>query len=269
VAGGITRWNPPEFLPQDNEPTILFLDELPQAPPLVQSSLLQLILDRRLGEYSAPSKTYIMAAGNRAEDRTGSHRLSSALLNRFIHIDFEMSNEDWQEWAAANGVAPEIRAFLRLRSHLLFDFKPESNPRSFPTPRTWAYVSEILHVTPAHLQQSVVAGCVGDGPAAEFMGFLKLYQQLPDIDQVLTNPKTTPVPKEPSVLYALVSALADTLKKKKSLANAYVQFATRLPDEFSMLALREALSVDKMLITNPLVSQWVNTARAKGMFAGA
>ena len=55
VEDGITVWNPPVFLPtEDDGKILLFLDELPQGSPSVQNALFQLIKDRQLGEYTLP-----------------------------------------------------------------------------------------------------------------------------------------------------------------------------------------------------------------------
>ena len=51
VSDDKARWCPPSFLPHDPDSAgILFFDELNAAPPLVQASLYQLTLDRRVGE---------------------------------------------------------------------------------------------------------------------------------------------------------------------------------------------------------------------------
>jgi hypothetical protein len=266
VEGDVVKWCPPNFLPGTGA-GVLFLDELAQSAPLVQASLLQLTLDRRIGEYQLPDGWTVIAASNRAEDRAGTHRLISPLLNRFLHLDMEVSGDDWQEWAAATGVAPEVRAFLRFKPQLLFQFDPTANPKAFPTPRSWEFVSKVLPATPGHLLNRVVAGCVGEGPAAEFYGFLRLYQSLPDVDAVLASPATSAVPKEPAVLCSLVGALVEKVRADKSRAGNFVKYALRLPDEFGMLALRDVLAVDKRLITDPNVGRWVADARAKGLFA--
>ena len=61
-------WAPPAFLPRDGT-GILFLDELNSAPPSVQASAYQLILDRKVGEYELPDGWAIVSAGNRESDR--------------------------------------------------------------------------------------------------------------------------------------------------------------------------------------------------------
>ena len=59
-----TKWTSPEFLPDDETPTLLFLDEFSNANSSIQNASLQLILDRKLGEYELPSNTRVVCAGN-------------------------------------------------------------------------------------------------------------------------------------------------------------------------------------------------------------
>jgi hypothetical protein len=268
VVDDAAVWCPPSFLPRGGA-GVLFLDELAQAPPLVQAACLQLVLDRRLGEYELPDGWAVVAASNRAEDRAGTHRLISPLLNRFVHLDLEVSADDWQDWAVAAGVAAEVRAFVRFRPGLLFQFDPAANPRAFPTPRSWHAVSDVLVKALPHLLHAVVAGCVGDGPAAEFCSFLALYRDLPDVDAVLKSSDASPVPREPAVLYALVGALVEKCRADQAPLANFVRYATRLPDEFALLALRDALAVNKKLVGLPAVQDWIARARHKGLFPAA
>jgi hypothetical protein len=269
VSGKKTTWCPPDFLP-DGGSGVLLLDELAQSPLLVQNSFLQLVLDRRLGEYVLPDGWAVLAASNRVEDRAGAGRIGTALANRFLHVDLEISVEDWQGWAVAHNIAPEIRAFIRFRPAMLSVFDPASNPRAFASPRSWEFASRVFQSAPQRLLQRVLAGCVGDGPAAEFAAFLKLYEQLPDVDAVLANPTSSPVPsREPAVLFSLVGAMVERCRKNKSLAGNFARYAQRLPDEFAVLALRDAVSLDRSLVSQPDVQKWIAAARQKGLFAAA
>ena len=65
VEGDQAKWCPPAFLPKDGK-GVLFLDELAQAPPLVQAGCLQLVLDRQLGEYRLPDDWTVVAASTRS-----------------------------------------------------------------------------------------------------------------------------------------------------------------------------------------------------------
>jgi hypothetical protein len=268
LDGDTAVWTPPAFLPRGGD-GLLFLDELAQAAPLVQAACLQLTLDRRVGEYELPPGWTVVAASNRAEDRAGTHRLISPLLNRFLHLDLDVSPEDWQVWAVSAGVAPEVRAFLHYRPGLLFQFEAMANPRAFPTPRSWQFVSDVLARTPDELLLGVIAGCVGEGAAAEFLGYLRLYRELPDLDAVLARPDAAPVPQEPAVLYALVGALVERCRADKAPLSGFVRYALRLPDEFALLSLRDALAVNNKLAGLPAVQQWIAQARQKGLFFAA
>ena len=266
VSKGRSSWCPPELLPTSGS-GVLFLDELTQAAPSVQAACLQLVLDRRLGEYELPAGWVAAAASNRSEDRAGGHRLIAPLLNRFVHLELEVSAEDWQGWAAPAGIAPEVRAFLRLRPALLQPGEVPQGSRAFPTPRTWQFASDLLARTPSALLHPVLAGCVGEGAAAEFLGFLRLYRELPDIDAALATPETAPVPREPAVLYALAGALAEACRRASTPVANFVAYATRLPDEFALLALRGAMASAPGLATDPAVQRWIASARSRGLFA--
>ncbi|MGC2744685.1 MAG: MoxR family ATPase, partial [Candidatus Angelobacter sp.] len=111
-SDGQSKWATPEFLPKDGE-GILFLDELNAAPAMVQASCYQLVLDRKLGEYTLPDGWAVIAAGNHDSDRGVTTRMPTPLRNRFVHLDFEVDLQDWSEWAIQSGIRAEVIAFLR------------------------------------------------------------------------------------------------------------------------------------------------------------
>ena len=128
-----TRWIRSEFLPTSGS-GILFLDELPNAEPSKQNAALQLVLDRKLGNYVLPEGWLVMAAGNGAEDRSHVFELSSALNNRFINIDFPIPTfEEWFEWGVAK-IHPGIFGFLKLKPSMMFKFEPKAEGKSLAVP---------------------------------------------------------------------------------------------------------------------------------------
>ena len=235
---GRAHWATPEFLPRDGE-GVLFLDELNAAPPLVQAACYQLVLDRKLGEYTLPDGWAVAAAGNRETDRAVTSRMPSALANRFVHLDFEADLDDWCRWALQAGVCSEVIAFVRFRPNLLHAFDPDR--KAFPSPRSWAFASNILGVQPdAGVEYDLLAGTIGEGAAAELTGFLRVFRQLPSPDAVLMTPDMAAVPDDPATLYALCGALA----RKASPANfdRVNDYAKRLPAEFSVLLIKDAIT---------------------------
>jgi hypothetical protein len=251
---GRAAWCPPDFLPIDGK-GILFLDELNAAPPLVQAACYQLVLDRRLGNYRLPDGWRIVAAGNRETDRSVTHRMPSALANRFVHLDFDVDLEDWCAWAAENQVAPEVIAFMRFRPNLLHAFDPLKEEKAFPTPRSWEFVSGIVSAGSAVSRDyELLAGTVGEGAAAEFTGFQRLFHELPDPDALLNQPESADVPDDPATLYAVCEVVAGK-------ANAHnmpqvVAYARRLPPEFSVLLVRDAVKADREVVHTEAFNEW-------------
>src|SRR5690606_9401283 len=255
------HWCVPDFLPREGR-GVMFLDELAQAPPLVQSACLQITLDRRIGEYVLPDGWTVVAASNRQEDRAGAHRLISPLLNRFLHLDLEVSVEDWLRWAIEFGIVPEVRSFIQFRPGLLFAFDPAAGSRSFPTPRSWEFASRVLPVTREELLHPVTAGCVGEGPAAEFVGYLRTYRSLPDLAAILAAPDSVTIPTDPGVLYALVGALGERARGAKNAhLSAMFRFAGRLPAEYGVLLARDVVAVNKQALALPEAGRWLASHR--------
>lgn len=248
------HWCQPDFLPTSGN-GVLFLDELNAAPPMVQAACYQLVLDRKLGEYTLPEGWAVIAAGNRDSDRAVTHRMPTALANRFCHLDFDIDLNDWVAWALGNQIKTELIAFLRFRPELLHRFDPAKNEKSFPTPRAWEFVSRIMATNPApELEYELIRGIVGEGAATELLGFLKIFRNLPNPDLILMNPDSVPVPTDPATLFALVGALSR--KATEQTFDRLVSYFNRMPAEFSVLAIRDCLHQDKELVNTKAFINW-------------
>ena len=249
---GRSKWATPEFLPQDGT-GILFLDELNAAPAMVQASCYQLVLDRKLGEYTLPEGWAIVAAGNRDSDRAVTTRMPTPLRNRFVHLEFEVDLQEWSEWAIQAGIRPEVIAFLRFRQELLSAFDRDSN--AFPSPRSWEFVSCILGAAPDQsVEHELFAGAVGAGAATEFSAFLKTFRELPNIDAILMNPLKEPVPENAAAQYAVASALAHCASDTNF--ERICTYLGRMPTEFSVLCVRDASLREPAIRHTPGYTRW-------------
>lgn len=254
IEAGAARWCPPSFLPQSGR-GVLFLDELNAAPPLVQAACYQLVLDRKVGEYELPEGWTVVAAGNRETDRAVTHRMPSALANRFVHLDFEVNAEDWLDWAEDQAFPPELTAFIRFRPALLHSFDPQGSEKAFPSPRSWEFVGRMLAGKPGPgIEHELVRGAVGEGAAAEFTGFCKVFRELPDPDHILADPDAAFVPEEPATIYALCEVLARRAAAETS--ESIIRYASRLPSEFGVLLVRDSVRTDRAMVDSPAFSRW-------------
>ena len=214
------RWAPPSLLPspEDSEKhdlLVLFLDELNGAAPAVQAAAYQLILNRRVGEYELPANTAVVAAGNRETDKGVTYRMPKPLSNRMSHFEVRVHFDDWAEWATSNGIAPDVVGYLTAKKNDLFKFDARSPEHSFPTPRSWTFVSKILKKGKAFSEGQVtdmITGTIGQSTALAFAAHRKTAALLPDPTLVLKGQVTELRTKEISALYTLATSLAYELK---------------------------------------------------------
>jgi len=181
--------------------------------------------------------------------------MSTALRNRFTHIEFTYHIDDWLIWARDAGINPSIVAFLTWRGgELLFNFKPESTDKAFATPRSWEFASRILNRFTPSLQRELLDGTIGSGAAAEFVGFLKLQEQIPNIEKIFAGENI--VPKDIGLKYTLVSALVSHCEIPQQY-DRLLQYSFELPKEFAVLLAQLLVSRDMTLTTTaPAFTQW-------------
>lgn len=265
IENGKIKWVNSIFPDDPNWDGGIVLEELTQAPPLMQASLLEFTLNRRIGAYKAPEKAWIVACGNRQGDKAGTHRLITPLANRFVHVGLLSDPAQWLEWAVPAGIHAAIRDYIRNNPHELDKFDPTM--LAFPSPRSWAYLSDVLPavIDDDELLLPAAAGCIGEGHVGPFDAYLKHYKLLPNLDDLLAKPMTTVVPEEPDVLYALTAALTDKARTDDKTHQSITKFGTRMPGEFTTLLFRdcEAVSKGKFLqaARNPLAVKWVQDNR--------
>ena len=241
VHDGVTDWNIPAFLPRDGE-GVLFLDEINVAPKLVQGSLYQLVLERKLGDYEVPEGWAVIAADNRKEDRAIVQDAGTALGTRFVHFELVPSIDDFTDFAVRedSGIATEVLAFLRFRPELLHKFSADE--KTHPCPRTWSFVSRVFGTKPRRaLSLPLYAGCVGEAAAVEFNGFLEIMDRITPVEQILMDPDGAPVPedRDVAVLYAQCAALAKATTKDN--VAKVLTYVDRLPAEFQAFAVKAAI----------------------------
>ena len=212
-------WGAPSELPDEEfakafDNIVLFLDEMNSAAPAVQAAAYQLILNRRVGQYKLPDNVIIVAAGNREADKGVTYRMPAPLANRFIHLEMAVNFDDWFQWAVNNKIHKDVVGYLNFAKKDLYDFDPKSPSRSFATPRSWAFVSELLEEdTDENTTTDLVAGAVGEGLAVKFMAHRKVAANMPNPTDILAGKVKEMSTKEISAMYSLTVSLCYELKE--------------------------------------------------------
>jgi hypothetical protein len=257
-----TSFNPTAMWPRQGCGTkgVIFADEVGQAAHATQAALMQPSLDWQLDQIQLSTDWHMVAATNRVKDRAGVQAMLSAFRQRFCCITMTPDTTGWLDrWSIEHNIVPEVRSFGRARSSLLQAFDPA---KQSPTLRSWSKVSLIFKSVPDDLRFETFGGLVGEGAAAEFIGFLKIHEKLPLAMDVLREATTFPLPTEPDVLYALSASIADLARTADGeLFDRMTQVSTRMPREFGVLTMRDcvkALPFDHTeAIRRPLAAQWL------------
>jgi hypothetical protein len=199
IVGERSVFCPPRvLLPERPEPFCLFLDELPACAPDVQKAFYSLLLERRLGEHALPRGTWVVAAGNRVQDRALVRALSSALINRVVILHVRVEVSEWLAWAEANGVRPEIRGFIANLPQALMRPVP-AEPVPFSTPRSWTLLSRALDLAEAagiltkELRRVLAFGRLSAEDAAVFCALVEeALGPMKPLRHYLEDPKALP-----------------------------------------------------------------------------
>lgn len=236
---GVSRWYPPEFLPTAGR-GILFLDEVNMAPPTMQGMAQQLILDRKVGSYELPGGWFVWAAGNRKEDRASVFDMPAPLANRFLHLSVRPDFEAFRSYALGRGLHEQVLAFLTFRPELLH--RLDTAQPAWPSPRSWEMASHL------HRARLDVSAAIGEATGAEFGAFVRLYEQLPDLEQVLGGKsRSLKLPQEPSVRYAAVVGLAARASDAQQGFHAFSWLAAQASAEWLQLYVATLVSKFQVL----------------------
>ena len=251
--GDVTRWIPPSELKLlETGRNLLILEELPDATVGMQNALCGLIYDRRVNDLHLSPETYIIATGNRTQDKSGANRLVSKLLGRVRVFEFTENVDDWVDWAFNNNIDPMIIQFVRFRPDLLSDFTPDRECN--PTPRTWERVNLIPTELPEEVYLANVSGDVGEGAAAEYVAFRRVYKNLPNIDHLIMNPSKAEVPRDPAVLYALTGALAHRVSEDNF--DRVAEYLDRLSPEFQVMCVQDSMKLAPKIKSTKAFVRW-------------
>lgn len=250
-----------EEMPSQGE-GVLFIDDLPHAPTQTQNTFMRLILEGIAGAWDLGG-LFPITAGNRASDRAGAKDFQSALSNRLVYLTLQNSYEHWRKWAIKKGLAPEVIAFLGspIGSGMLNTF--DSSRQINATERSWEKASQSMQAVSSNtLRRLMIHGAIGDEAASKFIGWLKIYDKLPDLGDIMGGKKI--YPKELDVMYAVATGLstmlqAATPKERTKLYATMINYINDMPAgyvEMGVLMSKDMIVLDKDLFLNVADSKW-------------
>jgi hypothetical protein len=217
IEGNRSVFCPPRMIAR-TEAYCLFLDELNACSHEVQKAFYSLIHERRLGEYALPAGSVVIGAGNRAQDSAIVKPMSSALLNRMVHVHLKVSHREWLEWAAQSGLHHLVLEYIQTRPDHLWS-QPPKHEEPFSTPRSWHMLSDALHGYGEHVADDLLEvlafGCLSPAHAGQFRAFVKQVRSKYQLASILKGEVGWPsAPAERDVLYFLSQSFRAHLLKE-------------------------------------------------------
>ncbi len=209
IKGETSEFLPPKMIAK-KEPYVLFLDELNACSQEVQKAFYSLIYERRIGEYHLPDGSIVIAAGNRSQDSAIVKTMSSALINRMVHVQLKPDPKQWLTWAYSNNVHRWITDYISQRPDHLFS-EPPKTEEQFSTPRSWHMLSDALkeygveeNKTSIETIRMLANGCISSIHAGMFVAFVKQMSNKHLLDDIIKGEARWPdKPEDRDVLYFL------------------------------------------------------------------
>jgi hypothetical protein len=224
---GTTRWYHDEELPT-NGAGVLFLDEINTARPEVMNQGMEVMLERSLGRWRCPDDFFVLGAGNEAAHGASVFDMPIPVADKAYHIKVGSDFASWSTgWAMRNEIAPEILAFLQVRSDL-FDCgerRVTSDHMVDASPRGWEAVSNVFkEVPPGRTRDILIAGKVGGSIQSDLQDVLRQLQDYASVDRLMVLKGDKRIAAMPGTLHglnALAYGLAYSTKDVSTAQEAY------------------------------------------------
>jgi len=216
IIDGYSTFCPPRMIAR-RETYCLFLDELNACSHEVQKAFYSLIHDRRVGELALPDGSIVIGAGNRSQDSAIVRQMSSALVNRMLHVHLKVSHRDWLEWAALSNIHPLVIEYIKARPDHLWSAPPK-HEEPFSTPRSWHMLSDAMHEygdrMTDYLLEVLTFGCLSPDHAVQFRAFVKQINNRFKLSDIIDGDAGWPrKPEDRDVLYFLAQSFRALLIK--------------------------------------------------------
>ena len=240
-----------KFFSSIGEESAVLFDEFNRNPITMQNTFLDVIQERRAGSLNLPKDLLFICLANPSTATNMVSPLSAPLVNRCIVLRVVADVDGWLKWAEHedNNIDPYVCAFIKkfglpMLSPLDAETTGESEDEepdwdAIPieaSPRAWKSVSRTKgYGLPDIVQNAMFCGTVGTSIAAEFIQFLAVGEELPDVADLFNG--RVAVPNRADLQYIasrlLVAHFKDLASKgaEKKQKNACVRLAKTLSND--------------------------------------
>lgn len=228
------------------KPTLLILDELGAASTETVKAALRLIKEREIAGKRMPDHVRMLALSNDIGHGMQVMGIVEPAKDRFLSIvNVEPHVEDTITYGLTHEWPGWELAYLHNAPGALHDLTPQkSMQRSGATPRGWDGMSRLdkLGFLDKPVGTELAWGCVGKGRGTEAMAFRGLQKELPDINQVQSDPDHAPIPDNPSARYLVGMAIASRLDGNNF--GQFLKYLNRMPQVLRAFVIRHVIKAE-------------------------
>jgi hypothetical protein len=118
-----------------------------------------------------------------------------------------------------------------------------------------------LEIPMDSLRQQAVMGDIGEGAASDLFGFLKIWDQLPSLDEIIADPKKAKCPSDLSAGWA-AGQMAIHYAKPGNIDKLWT-YTERLPREVQVSMAKSLLERSgSALLNSPALIAWIHKNKA-------
>jgi len=242
---------------------IIFLDEYGQAEGDTKRVSAELMLNRRIAPWQAPDGWGVVAATNRANDRSGVTKDFDFVINRRGELHISDDPEGWTEYANQKGVHPDIVAFAETNKSVVFQDGVPDKQRPWCTPRSLLMMERIARqlspdggkTLPVDEQAiEIYSGIIGEPETVQFLTTMRMKGELPSYAEIVADPENAHLPSKPDARMLACYILAGDLKPTDF--GAAITYVSRMPKEFALTFIKAAVKRDMKLALSKDFDKW-------------
>lgn len=241
------------------KPALVFLDEIAKAPQFIKNVLAPIVYERRVGNYHMPEGSVVFCATNLSVEGLGDS-IQAHLRNRLTFVKMRKpSADEWINWAADAGVAPEVIAFVHMFPQVMdsfmdyedggkyhgkalekdnpYIFNPRASQIGYATPRSLVAASDIIKVMDGFDTETLnaaLSGTVGESTAVDMSAAVRFGRSLPLFERIVAAPDTTEVPDNPTAQIVQTFQFV-TRTTNRDEAEAVTKYVQRMRNEMQSL----------------------------------
>jgi hypothetical protein len=169
IGDEYTVYSPPEWVPKDEGPGILLLDDINRADDRMLRGVMQLLQNFEMLSWKLPHKWQIVATANPDNGEYSVTPMDDAMHTRMLHVTLVFDPKSWADWAYNAGVDSRGIDFV-----LTY---PEAVTGKRTTPRSLTQFFDQIHSitdlkAEAELVMALASSALDNTTVSSFMSFI-------------------------------------------------------------------------------------------------